>query len=424
MWIRETREWLRLPSSYVLLATTSLWGLQMINSARFFVDDEFSRCENLVDVQRNLNSCYSTASFDGENEKVGKINEGEEELDDEFFTAKPELQPQGVDPRRGWGFRGVHKAIICGKIGQAPVQKILRNGQTVTIFTVGTGGMFDQRIVGSKDLPKPAQWHRIAVHNELLGAYAVQQLVKNSSVYVEGDIETRVYNDSINGEVKNVPEICVRRDGKIHLMKSGESISNISFEELLAQVSALVACPKCGRMEVPYPLSTSDGCGNSSYRVYCNSGILEFLSAGGFYYKILSINPKAYKFIISPPLILNNTCYSSDLTLGGLTLDENSPFNISTHNTVMLLNCSENILLSPLNCSSNSPCRQFEEMEQGSGCKDTLCCSFLKDSAMTSHRIRVRVGGCTAYTSVVDLKPGASVDSWNFGIELQWLPSN
>lgn len=35
----------------------------------------------------------------------------------------------------------------------------------------------------------------------------------SASVYIEGDIETRVYNDSINGEVKNVPEICVRRDG-------------------------------------------------------------------------------------------------------------------------------------------------------------------------------------------------------------------
>lgn len=70
------------------------------------------------------------------------------------------------------------QAIICGKVGQAPVQKILRTGKTVTIFTVGTGGMFDQRLIGNKDLPKPAQWHRIAVHNESLGAYAVQQLVK------------------------------------------------------------------------------------------------------------------------------------------------------------------------------------------------------------------------------------------------------
>ncbi|XP_047175684.1 single-stranded DNA-binding protein, mitochondrial [Vigna umbellata] len=101
----------------------------------------------------------------------------------------------------------------------------------VTIFTVGTGGLFDQRI-GSKDLPKPAQWHRIAVHNYMLGAYAVQKLFKNSSVYIEGDIETRVYNDSINGDVKSIPEICVRRDGRIRLIKSGESIDKTSLDEL------------------------------------------------------------------------------------------------------------------------------------------------------------------------------------------------
>ena len=35
----------------------------------------------------------------------------------------------------------------------------------------------------------------------------------SSSVYVEGDIETRVYNDSISSEVKSIPEICIRRDG-------------------------------------------------------------------------------------------------------------------------------------------------------------------------------------------------------------------
>ncbi|KAH7835387.1 hypothetical protein Vadar_025706 [Vaccinium darrowii] len=183
----------------------------------------------VVGAQVSSKFCYSTVSFDSENDDEGKNIEIE---DDYFLPEKHELQLQSVDPRKGWGFRGVHKAIICGKVGQAPVQKILRNGKIVTIFTVGTGGMFDQRTFGAKDLPKPAQWHRIAVHNDTVGSYAVQQLVKNSSVYVEGDIETRVYNDSINGEVKNVPEICVRRDGKIRLVKTGESISKISFDEL------------------------------------------------------------------------------------------------------------------------------------------------------------------------------------------------
>ncbi|XP_071729793.1 single-stranded DNA-binding protein, mitochondrial-like [Rutidosis leptorrhynchoides] len=183
------------------------------------------------------NKCYSSSSSSssglfGSGDGIEGDSVDDDNVDDDLLPEKPELQMQGVDPRKGWGFRGVHKAIICGKVGQPPLQKILRNGRTVTIFTVGTGGMFDQRTIGAKDLPKPAQWHRIAVHNEILGAYAVQQLVKNSSVYVEGDIETRVYNDSINGEVKNIPEICIRRDGKVRLFKTGESVSSISFDEL------------------------------------------------------------------------------------------------------------------------------------------------------------------------------------------------
>lgn len=59
-----------------------------------------------------------------------------------------------------------------------PVQKILRNGRTVTVLTVGTGGMYDQRISRDSNLPRPAQWHRIVIHNEALGAIVVRQLVK------------------------------------------------------------------------------------------------------------------------------------------------------------------------------------------------------------------------------------------------------
>lgn len=91
------------------------------------------------------------------------------------------LYCQGVflfPPNENLTCHNFFQAIICGKVKDTPVQKILRNGKTVTIFSVGTGGLFDQRIVGSKDLPKPVQWHRIAVHNEILGSYAVKQLVK------------------------------------------------------------------------------------------------------------------------------------------------------------------------------------------------------------------------------------------------------
>lgn len=186
-------------------------------------------------------------------------------------------------------------------------------------------------------------------------------------------------------------------------------------------------------MNVPYPLSTSENCGNPKYKINCNTTKflgndhqLEFISADGFHYKILSINPNSNSLIITPPSLIQNynTCQSSDLFIGGFRIDENSPFNISSRNTVMLFNCSENILLSPLNCSSISPCRKYEErvLEGRSGCRNTLCCSYLKDASMTSHRIRIRVGGCSAYTSLVDFKPGDDVNAWHYGIELQWMP--
>lgn len=181
-------------------------------------------------------------------------------------------------------------------------------------------------------------------------------------------------------------------------------------------------CPKCGEMDVPYPLSTSENCGNPSYRIGCNHGVLEFISADGFAYKIISINPTHNTFILSPPIIPEGTCRSSDFSVGGLRIDENSPFNVSKLNTVMLFNCSKSILQSPLNCSATSPCKLFEGKElKGRGCRP-ICCSYLKDSAMTSRRIRIRDGGCSAYTSVVDLKTGDPVGAWHFGVQLQWFP--
>ncbi|XP_009338254.2 wall-associated receptor kinase-like 20 [Pyrus x bretschneideri] len=183
-------------------------------------------------------------------------------------------------------------------------------------------------------------------------------------------------------------------------------------------------------MEVPYPFSTDDTCGDSRYKLYCNNnGVLEFQSAEGFSYKVLSIDLAAQKLIIKPPDLVqdDDMCRTTDFSSEGLRLDENLPFNVSTRNTVILLNCSDNLLRSPLNCSSNSLCRVFEgKMLEGrnNACKSRLCCHYLKDSHMTSYMIRVRVGGCTAYTSVVDIQPQDPADKWNYGIELQWMPPN
>lgn len=61
----------------------------------------------MVGVQKSSKTWYSSGSHDSNNDDQN-IDEVEEDFDD-FLGGKPELQPQGVDPRRGWGFRGVHR---------------------------------------------------------------------------------------------------------------------------------------------------------------------------------------------------------------------------------------------------------------------------------------------------------------------------
>lgn len=64
----------------------------------------------IVYVQRGFNSRYST--FDSEANQGNGEASVEDDDDDDIFTDKFEVAPQGVDPKRGWGYRGVHKVFL------------------------------------------------------------------------------------------------------------------------------------------------------------------------------------------------------------------------------------------------------------------------------------------------------------------------
>lgn len=52
-------------------------------------------------LDQGQRACFSTISF----------NDGQEnnEIEDDFVEEKKDLEPQSVDPIKGWNFRGVHK---------------------------------------------------------------------------------------------------------------------------------------------------------------------------------------------------------------------------------------------------------------------------------------------------------------------------
>lgn len=70
-----------------------------------------------------------------------------------------------------------------GQVGQMPLQKKLRSGTTVTLFSLGTGGIRNNRRPLDNEDPREyanrcaVQWHRVSVYPERLGRVVVKHVV-------------------------------------------------------------------------------------------------------------------------------------------------------------------------------------------------------------------------------------------------------
>lgn len=202
---------------------------------------------------------------------------------------------------------------------------------------------------------------------------------------------------------------------------------------LLLPASHARVCPPCGSTSVPYPLSTGDGCGDPAYKVRCaaNTSTLMFDALNGTSYPITSISPAAQRLVVSPAPFVSRpqgqgSCMSEGAAVGrGVQLNASLPFNVSSSNTIMLLNCTPALLLSPLNCSSNSLCHVYADSagSTASACAPLpLCCTFVAGGSSTSYSIRVSPQFCSAYRSFVALDPTQPPATWGrrLGLELQW----
>ncbi|KAK3140558.1 hypothetical protein QOZ80_5AG0402600 [Eleusine coracana subsp. coracana] len=197
---------------------------------------------------------------------------------------------------------------------------------------------------------------------------------------------------------------------------------------LLMPTSHARACPPCGSTPVPYPLSTAAGCGDPAYKVRCaansNSSTLFFDAVNGTSYPITSISPSAQRLVVSPaPFESPSACVSRGAPAArGVQLDPSLPFNVSSSNTIMLLNCTAALLQSPLNCSSASLCHAYANATAPACAPLPLCCTFVAGGSSTSYSIRVSPRFCSAYRSFVGLDPTQPPATWGsrLGLELQW----
>ncbi|KAK8542092.1 hypothetical protein V6N12_014696 [Hibiscus sabdariffa] len=192
-------------------------------------------------------------------------------------------------------------------------------------------------------------------------------------------------------------------------------------------------CPSCGSMEVPYPLSTHPGCGDPSYSLRCDSPSrkLYFDAMGGSSYVVTRITASFYRMVVQPSPWLPGRCETEDMGVSeGLWLNQTLPFNITSSNTIFLLNCSPRLLVSPLNCTPSSLCHHYlessghVEAKRALQCADDVdpCCTFVAGGMPSSYKIRLHSSGCKAFRSIIHLDPQKAASEWEEGLEIQWEP--
>jgi len=101
----------------------------------------------------------------------------------------------------------VNRAILVGNLGRDPEVRSFSNGGKVCNLRIATSESWRDRNTGERK--ERTEWHSVAIHAEGLVGIADKYLHKGSKVYVEGQLETRKWQDQ-SGQDRYTTEIVLR----------------------------------------------------------------------------------------------------------------------------------------------------------------------------------------------------------------------
>ena len=101
----------------------------------------------------------------------------------------------------------VNKVILVGNLGQDPEIRTFQNGGKVANLRIATSESWKDRNTGERR--ERTEWHSVAIHSEPLVRVAEQYLKKGAKVYIEGQLETRKWQDQ-NGNDRYTTEVTLR----------------------------------------------------------------------------------------------------------------------------------------------------------------------------------------------------------------------
>ena len=101
----------------------------------------------------------------------------------------------------------VNKVILIGNLGRDPESRSFQNGGKVVELRIATSEQWKDRTSGERQ--ERTEWHTVKVFQENAANFAERYLRKGSKVFVEGQLETRKWQDQ-SGQDRYSTEVVIR----------------------------------------------------------------------------------------------------------------------------------------------------------------------------------------------------------------------
>lgn len=125
----------------------------------------------------------------------------------------------------------VNKVILVGNLGADPEIRRLNSGDPVVNLRIATSESWRDK--GSGERREKTEWHNVVIFNDSLAKVAEQYLKKGMKVYLEGQLQTRKWQDQ-QGQDRYTTEVVLQKfRGELQMLDSrgqGEGGGQVGYD--------------------------------------------------------------------------------------------------------------------------------------------------------------------------------------------------
>ena len=115
----------------------------------------------------------------------------------------------------------INKVILVGNVGNDPEIKTFQSGDKVINFSIATSENWKDRESGEQK--SITEWHKVAIFNTALVEIANKFVKKGMKVYLEGQLQTRKWQDSSGADRYTTEVVLQKYRGELVILDKVDS---------------------------------------------------------------------------------------------------------------------------------------------------------------------------------------------------------